>query len=636
MLSLKTNVSALVVQQHSLKTSSALDESIRRLSSGMRINSARDDSAGQAIANRLTSQQKGLAQAQRNAADGLSLAETAEGALSEINDRLQRIRELTVQGVSETYSQTDSDAIQAEINLNLKEIDRLNSTASFNGISLLNGSAGKLGLQVGAYDNDKIDLDLTRGFSVEQLGLKDLIIRGISGAVSPVNTLTGIANNIALNSGAVSVSYNTNGTLTSPQLVRSNASNQLYIQGTAADGTAAFYPASYAATWTTATASGTVAVGTTSMTPLYSAVDEIAARPLPSVNFLDDSGNALAASPPPTLTESNGQYYIEQNNVYYAAAIRFSTSGNVTAQITQATGQPDTDFSPLPAQVTQTPAIDISAATVTFTDAGGSPVAGNDARLVQSGGQYLMEVADGSGHYQYFNASVSASSDGTNNTLSVTASSTASQNSFTAVSTVTGTSIVTLDPANVETRYSDAAGNTFSDVLRLDASGNYYMDVRGATVDKTATLVHQDDGSNTLLLKTLQGVGDVQIYFATTMAAVTDASTNNTQMSIAEVGSEIRLRNPDDPLATLDRAISRVDSQRSLLGAAANRLMSVQNVQATTTTHLATSRSRIEDADYAAEVSALTRAQILQQSSASLMSKVMTMTPQMIMTLLEG
>ncbi|HBQ80533.1 MAG TPA: flagellin FliC, partial [Erwinia persicina] len=106
MLSLKTNVSALVVQQHSLKTSSALDESIRRLSSGMRINSARDDSAGQAIANRLTSQQKGLAQAQRNAADGLSLAETAEGALSEINDRLQRIRELTVQGVSETYSQT--------------------------------------------------------------------------------------------------------------------------------------------------------------------------------------------------------------------------------------------------------------------------------------------------------------------------------------------------------------------------------------------------------------------------------------------------------------------------------------------------------------------------------------------------
>ncbi|BCQ43727.1 hypothetical protein ERHA55_12540 [Erwinia rhapontici] len=130
MLTLKTNTSALVVQQQSMKSASALDESIRRLSSGLRINSASDDSAGQAIANRLTSQQKGLEQAQRNAADGLSLAETAESVLNEINSRLQRIRELAVQGLSETYSQTDSDAIQAEINLNLKEIDRLNTTSA--------------------------------------------------------------------------------------------------------------------------------------------------------------------------------------------------------------------------------------------------------------------------------------------------------------------------------------------------------------------------------------------------------------------------------------------------------------------------------------------------------------------------
>lgn len=162
------------------------------------------------------------------------------------------------------------------------------------------------------------------------------------------------------------------------------------------------------------------------------------------------------------------------------------------------------------------------------------------------------------------------------------------------------------------------------------------MDVHGGTVNKTATLVTLNDGNNTHLLKTLEGVGDVQIFFTTTMAAVTDASTNNTQMSIAETGSEIRLRNPDDPLATLDRAISRIDSQRSLLGAAANRLTSVQNVQSATSTHFAESRSRIEDADYAVEVSAMARAQILQQSSASLLSKVMTTTPQMVLSLLEG
>lgn len=128
----------------------------------------------------------------------------------------------------------------------------------------------------------------------------------------------------------------------------------------------------------------------------------------------------------------------------------------------------------------------------------------------------------------------------------------------------------------------------------------------------------------------------MQIYFATTLGASTDAATNYTQMSIAEVGSEIRLRNPDDPLATLDRAIGRVDSQRSQLGATANRLTSVQSVQSATATNLAMARSRIEDADYALEVSALTRAQILQQSGSTLLSKVMTMTPQMVLSLLEG
>lgn len=634
MLSLKTNVSALVVQQQSMKSGSALDESIRRLSSGMRINSARDDSAGQAIANRMTSQQKGLEQAQRNAADGLSLAETAESALSEINSRLQRIRELAVQGLSETYSQTDSDAIQAEINLNLKEIDRLNSTSSFNGIKLLNGSAGKVGLQVGANDNNKMDLDLSQGFSVKQLGLEDLIIRGLSGSVSQVNTIIGSASNISLSSSTVSVSYYTPTVLTSPQLVRSNANNQLYVQGTTSNGTATYYPASYTATWYTATATGNVSISASSNVPLYSDVSAIAARTIPSVNYLDNSGNALSNTPPPTLTESNGQYYIEQNDSYYAADIHFATSGATTAQISNAVGQPDTDFSPLPTQVSTTPIIDTS--TATFTDASGNAVANSNARLVRYGSQYMMEVGDGSGSFQYYNASVSASSDGTNTSLSVAANSISSQNSFTAVSTVNGSSVVTLNPANVETHYTDTDGNDFNDVLRLDADGNYYMDVNGNTVSKTATLVEKDGSSNTFLLKTMQGIGDVQIYYATTMAAVTDASTNNTQMSIAETGSEIRLRNPEDPLATLDKAISRIDSQRSLLGAAANRLTSIQNVQSTTSTNLAASRSRIEDADYAAEVSAMTRAQILQQSSASLLSKVMSVTPQMVLSLLEG
>lgn len=149
MLSLKTNLMALTLRGQSAKNTSALEQSIRNLSSGMRINSAKDNAANQAIANRMTSQQNGLQQAQRNAGDGLSMIQTAEGAMDEINNRLQRIRELTVKGLSESNTLVDADTIQAEINLNLKEIDRLNGSVDFNGINLLNGSAGTVGFQVG-------------------------------------------------------------------------------------------------------------------------------------------------------------------------------------------------------------------------------------------------------------------------------------------------------------------------------------------------------------------------------------------------------------------------------------------------------------------------------------------------------
>lgn len=633
MISLKTNVFSLNVEKNVSKSASALDQAIRRLSSGLRINGASDDAAGQAISNRLSSQQHALAQAQRNAGDGLSLVDTAESAMSAINGRLQRVRELTVQGLNETWNQQDSDAIQAEINLNLKEIDRLTTATNFNGINLLDGSAGKLGFQVGAYDNEKIDLDLSSpGFSVNELGLKDLIIRGISGKVIDENTVTGIANNISLTNGTASVNYSAPAGITSPQLVRSTANNQLYIQGNDSNGKATFFPATYNATWYTATGSGKVSVGTTSTSPLYSPVTTLPSRTIPAVNFTDTSGTALSASPAPALTIDNGQYYIEQNNTWYPATLSIGPTGTVSAQMSSASGLQDIDFATLPTAVTATPVANTS--TASFTDASGNPVTGA-ARLVKNGSQYLMEVDNGGGNVQYYNASVTATSNGTTTSMQVSALNATSQNAFTAVNTVNGSSVVTMDRANVELRYTDADGHSSNDVLRQDTKGAYYMDASGSTIGKTATLVRQNDAANTLMLKTLQGVGDVQIYFATTYSAITDASTNATTMSIAEVGSEIRLRNPDNPLATLDKAISIVDAQRTKLGAVANRLSSVQTLQGGATATIAAARSRIEDADYATEVSAMSRAQILQQAGAQMLMKA-NQTPQMVLALLNG
>lgn len=631
MISLKTNVSALNVQKQSAKSSSALETAIRRLSSGMRINSASDNAAGQAISNRLTSQQNGLEQAQRNAGDGLSMIDTAESALDEVNNRLQRIRELTVQGLNGTYSQTDSDAIQAEINLNLKAIDQINNSSQFNGISLLNGSAGKVGFQVGANDNQKVDLDLSApGFSVNEIGLKDLVIGGISNNVVDTNGYNSTAYNIPLNDSTVAVSYTAPG-LTSPQLVKSTVTNQYYIQGTDTNGNAAFLPAFVDADWYTQAGNGTISISPITTTKLYSDVSQIPSRLAIPLTMVDTNGASMSNA---TLTKANGQYYIEQDDFYYPATLSFGTSGAVTATMTSDSGLLIDNFTTPPTNVTTTPAIDTSTTATTFTDADGNSVAG---RLVKSGSQYMMEVSDGNGSYKYYPATVKATTDGATTSLSVTATSSTSQNSFTAVTDVIGTSHVTLDPAHVEVNYTDADGNVFNDVLRLDSDGNYYMDLPASTTygAKTSTLAVQNDLTNTFYLKTLNGIGAVQIYFSAALGSITDASRNYTTLNIREVGSEIRLRNPEDPLAAIDSAISQVDTRRTELGAVANRLTSVQTAQGAAAANTAATRSRIEDADYATEVSAMTRAQILQQSSMQVLVKA-NMTPEIVLSLLKG
>ncbi|MGV7092863.1 flagellin [Siccibacter turicensis] len=156
---INTNLLSLTTQNNLNKSQSALGTAIERLSSGLRINSAKDDAAGQAIANRMTAQVKGLTQAARNANDGISVAQTTEGALNEINTNLQRIRELTVQANNGTNSADDLVSINNEVVDRVKEINRVSAQTSFNGVKVL--SADKdLSIQVGANDSETIDISL--------------------------------------------------------------------------------------------------------------------------------------------------------------------------------------------------------------------------------------------------------------------------------------------------------------------------------------------------------------------------------------------------------------------------------------------------------------------------------------------
>src|SRR5690606_5410238 len=147
---INTNVMSLNAQRNLTGSQSALQTSLQRLSSGLRINSAKDDAAGLAISERMTGQVRGMNQAIRNANDGISMMQTAEGALAEATNMLQRVRELAVQSSNATNSAMDRKALQAEVSQLVSELDRMAQTTEFNGMKLLDGSTGAQHFQVGA------------------------------------------------------------------------------------------------------------------------------------------------------------------------------------------------------------------------------------------------------------------------------------------------------------------------------------------------------------------------------------------------------------------------------------------------------------------------------------------------------
>ena len=197
-LTVNTNVSSINAQRNLKMSQASLSTSLQRLSSGLRINSAKDDAAGLAISERFTAQIRGNEQAARNANDGISLAQTAEGSLVEISNNLQRMRELAVQSSNSTNSDTDRAAINNEVQALATEIDRVAQNSSFNGTKLLDGSFTAKNFQVGANNtaNDSISITAIASARTSALG-------GVSGAASA--SVTGAATTTALAAGDVTL-----------------------------------------------------------------------------------------------------------------------------------------------------------------------------------------------------------------------------------------------------------------------------------------------------------------------------------------------------------------------------------------------------------------------------------------------
>lgn len=214
-LSVNSNINSLNAQKNLTASQMSLSTSMARLSSGLRINSAKDDAAGLGISERFTSQIRGLNQATRNANDGISLAQTAEGALGTAGTILQRVRELAVQSANATNSASDRAALNSEVGQLTSELDRIAKTTQFNGQNLLDGSFGSSTFQVGANANQTITAT-TANFSTSKYGNNrigsvvaatagaagDLVTGSLAGA-NASTTVTGAASTVAANSVVV-------------------------------------------------------------------------------------------------------------------------------------------------------------------------------------------------------------------------------------------------------------------------------------------------------------------------------------------------------------------------------------------------------------------------------------------------
>jgi flagellin len=316
-LTINTNVASLNAQRNLNASQSDLNKSMQRLSSGLRINSAKDDAAGLAITDRMTAQIRGLNQAARNANDGISLAQTAEGALQESSNILQRMRELAVQSANDTNSTSDRESLQAEVTQLQEEIDRIANTTEFNGKALLTGDLSaddsftfQVGANAGPNQTISFGIDSALGTSLGQADAGD--------TVASAAAAEGIVGDLTFTASATGVSGNASYTI------------EFATQSTSATAASASL-ASGVITVTLGTTSGGIAAQDLTAADAASAIAAVVSGY--SVTAASGAADFTSASADVTATISGGSDEVLTTNV---AGIDISTREGAQAAITSA------------------------------------------------------------------------------------------------------------------------------------------------------------------------------------------------------------------------------------------------------------------------------------------------------------
>jgi len=558
---INTNLSA-VAAQNSLRTS-ALNQTtaMERLSSGIRINSAKDDAAGLAISTRMTANIRGLNAAIRNANDGISLTQTAEGSLASIGDNLQRIRELAVQSANTGNNDSDRGALNTEARQLISEIDRIANNSQFNGIKLLDGSFQNQSLQVGAGNdaNDRIAISIGSA-KVSALGI------GSNSSYSKVLNAGTNVPTTALALGDLSINNSQIGASASDGISYRNADGSALAKAAAINAASGL-------TSVTATVGQTTVAG---VAPTSSS-SEIAAGEV-FINGVDIGkiGAAVGA--------------VDRGTQVSAAINAKSSQTGVTAVSDTSTG------------VVTLTAVDGRNITVSATANGGAR-SGLSSTYTSTLVTSAATTAIAAGSLVINGVNIGA----VTNLATATAQAESMAAAINALTTSTGVSaaaadgILTLNISSGEARGIEISGA---------GAAQFGMTARNSTT--TAAIQLSTQGDKGIVLGGASGMtstGQTQTGYSPSVLM----STGGVDLSTAN-GSQAAL-------TVLDKAINTITDSRASMGAYQNRLTaSVANLE-TTSMNLQASRSRILDTDYAKETTNLAKSQIIQQAATAMLAQ---------------
>lgn len=564
-LSVNTNITSLGVQKNLNKASDALSQSMNRLSSGLKINSAKDDAAGMQIANRLNNQVKGLNVAIANANNGVSIAQTAEGAMQESTNTLQRLRELALQAANGDKSDADRVSLQQEFTAKVGELNRIASTTTFGGRNLLDGSFQNVAFQIGANANETISFGMT---DISSTALKG----NFSEATVNSTALSGLA---ATTTGSV---LTDKATVSGSAAVGATvASDNIKINGT----TITFGAVAASDLGVAAAAAINKETATTGVTASTDATGVLTLSSTKAINLAAGDVVTASAGPPPVAAKTDGLA-----NLKLTANPAIATTSNLTS---------DGAITVNGAAVTWAKGDAMSTVLTKLTNAAGGTAAGASATFTEG----RLKLTSGNGA----DIKLANTNSGSLSQLGLSAGTTQAK--------LTDDTSISVNGVEVKFKKGDTADAVVASINSASTGVQASKNADGTLslfADKDITI---KDGSAGTGLKAL---GLTTVAANGTKTAVT-METSVSDLNILSAASS------QQAIQALDDAMQQIDSQRSQLGAVQNRFAStVANLQSISQNSSA-AKGRVEDADFASEAAELTKQQTLQQASTAILSQ---------------